>query len=78
MTGVKADKMLGKGDYEYSIPFYGTPRPMLIDLVLEPNPYWEYTYSSIRREGNALIGENLCHLINDDIFIWGKAGRAEA
>jgi PAS domain S-box-containing protein len=73
MTGVKAENILGKGDYEYAIPFYGTPRPMLIDLVLEPNNYWETTYTTIKREGKALIGENLCHLIDGDIFIWGKA-----
>ncbi len=73
MTGVKAENILGRGDYEYSMPFYGKPRPMLIDLVLKPDQEWENTYSSIRREGNALIGENLCHMINGDIFIWGKA-----
>lgn len=73
MTGVRADNILGKGDYEYAVPFYGTPRPMLIDLVLEPNQYWENTYTSIKRESNALIGENLCNSVDGDIFIWGKA-----
>ena len=29
MTGIKAQEMLGKGDYEYSIPFYGERRPVL-------------------------------------------------
>jgi len=33
MTGVKASNMLGKGNYEYSLPFYGVRRPLLIDLV---------------------------------------------
>ena len=32
MTGVKAEDMLGKGDHEYSLPFYGARRPKLIDL----------------------------------------------
>lgn len=36
MTGVKAESMLGKGNYEYAIPFYGVRRPMLVDLV------WNY------------------------------------
>ena len=34
MTGVLAEDMLGKGDYEYAIPFYGEKRPLLIDLSL--------------------------------------------
>jgi PAS domain S-box-containing protein len=33
LTGVKAEYMLGKGDYEYAIPFYGKRRPVLIDMV---------------------------------------------
>ena len=36
MTGVKAQDMVGKGNYEYALPFYGERRPILIDLVLEP------------------------------------------
>lgn len=35
MTGVKASEMLGRGNYEYSLPFYGVRRPILIDLVLD-------------------------------------------
>jgi two-component system, cell cycle sensor histidine kinase and response regulator CckA len=37
LTGVPAEAMLGKGDYEYALPFYGKRRPMLIDLVLHPD-----------------------------------------
>ncbi|MDD5169510.1 MAG: PAS domain S-box protein, partial [Syntrophales bacterium] len=36
MTGVPAADMLGKGNYEYSLPFYGERRPIIIDLVLQP------------------------------------------
>ena len=32
MTGLCKDEVLGKGDYVYSIPFYGKRKPMLIDL----------------------------------------------
>src|SRR5208283_962366 len=35
MTGVKASEMLGKGHYEYALPFYGERRPILIDFVLK-------------------------------------------
>ncbi|MGE5389842.1 MAG: PAS domain S-box protein, partial [Deltaproteobacteria bacterium] len=35
LTGVKVREILGKGNREYSRVFYGTRRPMLIDLALE-------------------------------------------
>ena len=34
MTGVKAEDMLGKGNYEYAMAFYGMRRPMLIDQAM--------------------------------------------
>jgi PAS domain S-box-containing protein len=33
MTGVSKDSVLGKGDCIYGLPFYGLPKPMLIDLI---------------------------------------------
>ncbi|MDQ5985926.1 MAG: Sensor histidine kinase RcsC [Syntrophus sp. SKADARSKE-3] len=57
MTGVMAERMLGKGNYEYAIPFYGERRPMLIDLVLQPKEEIQKEYRSIKRQGNVLVGE---------------------
>lgn len=59
MTGVPACEILGKGDHEYSIPFYGQRRPILIDIVLNSmdDPALEQRYSNIRRVGDALVGE---------------------
>jgi PAS domain S-box-containing protein len=37
MTGIFADAIIGKGDYAYSLPFYGERRPILIDLILSQN-----------------------------------------
>ncbi|MDD1695720.1 MAG: PAS domain S-box protein, partial [Methanoregula sp.] len=52
MTGTKADEILGKGNYEYALPFYGMRRPMLINLVLEPDSETEKKYSGgIERQG---------------------------
>jgi CheY-like chemotaxis protein len=58
LTGVPAADMLGKGDYEYALSFYGTRRPLLIDLLFEPDEtvIGRY-YSLIRREENLLIAE---------------------
>jgi PAS domain S-box-containing protein len=57
MTGVKAEEMLGKGNYEYSIPFYGERRPIIIDLALHPDHEMEKQYTSIQRMGDILFGE---------------------
>ena len=57
MTGVQATEMLGKGDYEYALPFYGERRPILIDLVLLPRQEFEQKYAHIRRDGEILVGE---------------------
>ncbi|MHC9543581.1 MAG: PAS domain S-box protein [Vulcanimicrobiota bacterium] len=75
LTGVKAEDMLGKGDYEYAIPFYGKRRPILIDLILEPNPEYEKAYSGyIVRKKERIYGETyLSTLRPGGIYIWGIA-----
>jgi PAS domain S-box-containing protein len=57
MTGVSAEAMLGKGDYEYSIPFYGKRRPILIDLVFKDDEEIKKKYPFIQKEGNKFISE---------------------
>ena len=57
MTGLSAEMMLGKGDHEYALPFYGERRPILIDLVFEPEKETQRHYSGIIREKDVLIAE---------------------
>jgi two-component system sensor histidine kinase/response regulator len=58
LTGVAAEDMVGRGNYEYALPFYGERRPILIDLVREWNPEYEKKYLSIKKEGNTLVSES--------------------
>lgn len=58
MTGVKAKDILGKGNYEYSLPFHGQRRPALIDLVLKPQEEIIGAYSKTEWKDNTLIGED--------------------
>lgn len=58
MTGIKKEDMLGKGNYEYAIPFYGDRRPILIDLALHPDKEKEKRYTAIQRVGDILFGES--------------------
>ncbi len=57
MTGVSKEEMLGRGNYEYAIPFYGERRPILIDLVQDVDPKHEATYDFINRVGDTLFTE---------------------
>ena len=60
MTGVKAEQILGKGDYEYSIPLYGERTAGLIDMVLRPGLVPDSRYNNLRkREDGSIVGESL-------------------
>jgi len=58
MTGIKKEDMLGKGDYEYSLPFYGERRPIIIDLALKMDEDMEKKYTTVHRVGDMLFGES--------------------
>ncbi len=74
MTGVKADDILGIGDYEYSLPFYGIRQPILIDLVLKPDPNLEAQYEAMERDGMSLTGEVFIPSFGKNgSHIWAKA-----
>ena len=65
MTGFKAENVMGKDNYEYSIPFYGKRRPMLIDLVLNSEPDFENTYEALKKqEDGSLVGVSFIPNIN--------------
>lgn len=57
MTGVKAEDMLGKTNYEYALPFYGVRQPVLIDLVFGPNEPVEKQHRFVKREGDVILVE---------------------
>lgn len=61
MTGVMAEKILGKGDYEYALPFYGVRIPILIDLVFITDKEIEKKYHFVKKEGNILLAEADVH-----------------
>jgi PAS domain S-box-containing protein len=74
MTGVAARDILGKGDYEYALPFYGKRRPILIDLIFEPDEKIEPFYSNLLRDGNTLSAEtDLPHPKGKRIYVLAKA-----
>jgi len=64
MTGIPSEEMLGKGNHEYTIPFYGDRRPILIDMVFEPDEVLAEQYSHISRDRGVLRAE--AHLTHSD------------
>ncbi|MBN2898433.1 MAG: PAS domain S-box protein [Clostridia bacterium] len=74
LTGVSADEMIGKGNYEHGKVFYGENRPMLIDLALNPNSEMEQTYDVILRDGHVLEVKTEVSIRNrDDRYVTAKA-----
>lgn len=73
MTGTKAAAMLGKGDHEYSLPFYGDRRPALVDLVLRSDcEEIRKRYNSIHQDGDILVAEGRVKLLGRDIYLWAR------
>ncbi len=72
MTGAKAEDMLGKGNHEYALPFYGERRPMLIDLTFEYNEEAERNYLFVEKQGPMLLGEaDSCRVRGEKRSLWG-------
>ena len=74
LTGIEATDMVGKGNYEYALPFYGERRPILIDLVREWNPEYEKKYLSIKKVGKKLVSESYHpNMGNEGLHLSGNA-----
>ncbi|MHB9019406.1 MAG: PAS domain S-box protein, partial [Minisyncoccota bacterium] len=57
MTGVKAEDMIGRGNYEYALPFYGVRRPILLNFIFKYQKDLEKKYHFIKRAGVVLTTE---------------------
>jgi PAS domain S-box-containing protein len=73
MTGVQASDILGKGNYEYSLPFYGERRPILIDLAFSSEDEIKKKYHFVKKEEDILIAEADATLRGSIRVLWGKA-----
>ena len=75
MTGVPVSDILGRGNYEYSLPFYGKRRPILIDLILSYDDETAGTYDTIDENGLKYVSEQFIPDLNDGkgAFLWFTA-----
>jgi PAS domain S-box-containing protein len=75
ITNIDKKGIIGKGDYEYAVPFYGKPRPMLIDLVLKRNEAIEKEYLDlVTKDGLLFVGESFHPSMGDGgLYLFGTA-----
>ncbi|SPF46972.1 PAS/PAC sensor hybrid histidine kinase (modular protein) [Syntrophobacter sp. SbD1] len=57
MSGIPKSKMIGKGDFEYSLPFFGNRRPLLIDLLFASEEKTTKYYDLVSTVGDAIVAE---------------------
>ncbi|HPC42309.1 MAG TPA: histidine kinase dimerization/phosphoacceptor domain -containing protein [Spirochaetota bacterium] len=71
MTGIPAAEILGSGDYEYAIPVYGYKRPMLADMVLQPELELAKNYDYFTRTSDSIIAGRMIEAKNGgEKFMW--------
>nr|WP_319375714.1 PAS domain S-box protein [uncultured Methanoregula sp.] len=74
VTGVPAESMLGKGRYEYAVPFYGEQKPMLANLIFMPEVEIEKRYDSIKKIGDTLVVDIYIENFRPGgVYFWAKA-----
>ncbi|MDD2540413.1 MAG: PAS domain S-box protein, partial [Desulfuromonadaceae bacterium] len=75
MTGLNKEAVMGKGNHIYSTPFYGEPRPILIDLIDEAFDGVTHDYTNITREGRTLFTEAFVPSFRngDSRYLWATA-----
>ena len=72
MSGVPKEEMIGKGDHEYTIPFYGCRRSQLLDLLDMDDEELAAKYTQVRRTGEVLDAETFCPALHggEGAYVW--------
>ncbi len=70
MTGVGAEDIIGKVNYEYALPFYNERRPLLLDLILNFDTKAAEYYGTIKHEGSNLISEKFIPILYGGKGAW--------
>ena len=72
MSGVSKAEMIGKGDFAYTVPFYGERRKNLLDLLDERLEDLTSRYKGIVRTKNTLSAETFCPALygGKGAFVW--------
>ncbi len=75
-TGVPSERMMGSGKKQYHTAFYTSDRPLLIDLIDEPDEEVRKYYSIVHREEGSITAEaETIKLNGTKIFVHIKVSR---
>ncbi len=76
MTGCRKEDIVGKGDYEYAIPFIGERKPLLIDSVLRDHAGPDLRCPEFRLQGNKISKNLFAPTMNGgrSAHLWVHAG----
>ncbi|MEN6392124.1 MAG: PAS domain S-box protein [Syntrophomonas sp.] len=75
LTAKTAQEMLGKGQQEYAIPFYGFRRPLLVDLILNSEHRQNPDYPYYKQLNGKIEAENFCPAAGvDGLYVRATAG----
>ena len=76
LTGMSSEDIIGKGKEEYGAAFYHSNRPVLIDLIDEPDETILQFYSHIERSGTSITAEtDFTHVNGSHLHILLKVSR---
>ena len=74
LSGVSASAMVGKGNNEYSLPFYGQRCGLLLNLLLQEDQNLERRYRNVKRDGDTIQGEVLIpSLLGRKVYLHARA-----
>ncbi len=75
LTGKPASAMLGCGGYAYGNALYGEPRPVLIDLIFEPDLNMRADYPLLHEKGEILNVETFIETVYQGrgAYLWAQA-----
>lgn len=75
LTEIPSGRVVGKGNFEYSLAFFGERRPSLINLFNSPDEeITAFGYQNVKREGNTLTAETPRGLIRGrPAVLWSRA-----
>jgi len=75
MSGVAKEEIIGRGDFAYTVPFYGKRRPALIDFIFLDGPEIDRLYENVERRGDTLFAEAFAPFLppRKGAYIWVKA-----
>ncbi|MDH7555562.1 MAG: PAS domain S-box protein [Candidatus Methanosuratincola sp.] len=73
LTDLPKDSIIGKGGFEYAIPFYGERRPLLLDLLFERDQRYEGLYARFERGNERIVAEGYVNSKRGRIYVIGHA-----